>query len=512
MNPRTVCLFVSCLALAPGAFGESVELLPQLAKAPYVFTSQPNAFAGKPDCKTATFDVKGAGLPDHGHAAALVLTVRATDEDTHAIEVALHDSKGGVWGSSALPIRKDWEDVTLPFDEMRYFTHWGLKPVGEEARPEAKLFTSIHFCFGKWLCADSLNKSHGFEVKSVRLEKLPPELLGMPKDHSLDEFKPLPGETDDTGRFRRAVRACRGHVLDVPAGTYRVSSTIHVEGGCSVRLHKSATVVAVKAMPFVFELIGSGGGRRGAHDYNKFFIGGRIDGAGLASCVRVTGYAHFTMRDSTFLNGKLYGLRVDGGYELMACNLYFKCVIPGLAGNSALYVNGGDSHYTDCVAVDYTIGVNEVRGGSNRFTRCHVWGGPLPPVKPGEEREMLKDSVNFRICGGSTILRDCYADTGKTGYELRGWETRLLGCSYFNNKHFNLDNVTIVRQPCGGRALVSECGFCKNMPHTKVYEGTGSVEWRNMLYSGFGAEDECPGALTFGKKTGKEQKAIKLAD
>jgi len=300
---------VTALVTGAALFGyaDGIELLPRLANAPYAFASEPNAFAGQPDHRSKTFAVKGAGLPDYGRAAALVLTVRATDDDTRAIEIGLHDAKGGVWGSTALPIRRTWSDVTLPFDEMRYFDHWRLPPVDPDALPSAGLLTSLHFCFGKWLCGDSLAKAHGFEVKSVRLVK-------------------------------------------------------------------------------------------------------------------------------------------------------------------------------------------------------------LPPVNPGADREMLKDSVNFRICGSSTILRDCYADTGKTGYELRGWETRLLGCSYFNNKAFRLDTVTIVRQPSGGRALVSECGFCKNMPHTKVYEGTGSIEWRNMMYSGFGPEDDCPGALAFGRKTGKDQKTLNLAE
>jgi len=63
-------------------------------------------------------------------------------------------------------------------------------------------------------------------------------------------------------------------------------------------------------------------------DRNLFVVGGKIDGNGQASC---------------------------------------------LAGNTAAYLCGGDSHYTDCIVVDYTVGFRNA-GGSNRFTRCHVWG------------------------------------------------------------------------------------------------------------------------------------------
>ena len=76
---------------------------------------------------------------------------------------------------------------------------------------------------------------------------------------------------------------------------------------------------------------------------------------------------------------------------------------------------------------------------------------------------------------------------------------------------FKLDDVTIIRHP-RGRLLVSECGFCKNMPKTRVYEGCGEVEWCNMSYSGFGPQDDCPGALKFRRKSAVDQSALKLAD
>ena len=342
--------------------------------------------------------------------------------------------------------------------------------------------------------------------------RLPPGALGDGRDHSLDEFPAEAGEPDDTARLQRAVNASCDGTLTIPRGVYRVSAPIRVTNRCSLQLNKSAVLKAVAPMRYVLEVDARSFGSGISHDYNKFVRGGVIDGNGLASCMRLTGFAHFTLADTTFLNGKAYGLRVDGGYELIANNLYFKCLMPGLAGNSAIYVNGGDSHYTDCVVVDYTYGIHQVAGGSNRYTRCHVWGGPLPPAKPGEDREMLKDSVNFKLAGGgSTILRDCYADTGKTGYEIAAWDTRLLGCSYFNNSGFKLDDVTIIRHP-RGRLLVSECGFCKNMPKTRVYEGCGEVEWCNMSYSGFGPQDDCPGALKFRRKSAVDQSALKLAD
>ena len=55
-------------------------------------------------------------------------------------------------------------------------------------------------------------------------------------------------------------------------------------------------------------------------------------------------------------------------------------------------------------------------------------------------------------------------------------------------------------------------GFVKTTPNYKVYEGCGQVEWRNMMYSGFGPKDDCPGALSFKKASAKDQPALKLAE
>ncbi len=502
-----------CAFAAPA---EEYELVPADAKPPYVFASKPNEFKGKPDARSFGFKVDGAGrfaqVTSLGRDGALKIRIRATDEQTDAVEVTFRQSDGKVWGNASLPISSEWQDVLLPYTVMNYFHHWGnLPPVKDGELPNEDLLTDIRFCYGAWLCRSTLDKPHGFEVQSVKLVRLPPGAFGDGKDHSLDEFPRLDGETDDTARFQRAVNATPAGVLTVPRGVYEISSTIRVSNRCSFDLNKNAILRAVKPMRVVMEIDGRMGSGVRPHDYNVFFKGGVVDGDGLASCVVVKGFAHYTMKDCTLLNGKEYGLRVDKGYEMVANNVYCKCTKSGLAGNSGFYINGGDSHYTDCIVVDYTIGFNLKSGGSNRLTRCHVWGGPIPPPKPGELPEMLKGSVNFKIDCSSAILRDCYADTGEVGYEVNGWDTRLLGCSYFNNKNFKLDHITIIRHT-RGRLLVTDGAFVKTTPNYKVYEGCGQVEWRNMMYSGFGPNDDCPGALSFKKSSPKDQPALKLAE
>lgn len=354
-------------------------------------------------------------------------------------------------------------------------------------------------------------------LRTVTFSVLIPSLLfGGGGGVDLSGFPRLPGESDDSPRIQRAIDANPSGVLFIPAGLFEIAETLMVTNRCSLELNKSAILRAVKPMDYVLEVdntkaekLPQGDSRN--DDYNLFIVGGRIDGDGLASCLNIVRFTHFTMRDMTFLNGKKTGLRVQGGYELIANNLYFKCVRPGLAGNCALYTTGGDSHYTDCVAVDYTIGFRLGKGGSNRLTRCHVWGGPLPPVREGEPPEMLKDSVNFWVDRASSVIfRDCYADTGKTGYLIDGWDTRMLGCSYFNNKCFGLDGIVIIKHQFG-RLLVADGGFVKNTSDVKVYVGTGDVAWSNMMYSGFRSDEYCPGAIEINGRKSVSSDTLKLA-
>ena len=323
-------------------------------------------------------------------------------------------------------------------------------------------------------------------------------------DASLKDYPRRAGETDDTARIQRAIDANADGTLYFPRGVYLVSSPVRANNFCSLSFNRRAVLRATKPMDYVLHM--DVRDHRWAlqkkgplEDYALFASGGTIDGNGLAGCMFLNSFIHFTLRDMTFLNGKTCGLRVTGGYELMAQNLYFKCEKPGLAGNTALYTSCGDSHYVDCVSVDYTVGFRTERPGScNRFTRCHAWGGPLPPVRPGEDCEMLKDSICFWVDGaGGIIFRDCYADTGKTGFLIDGGNTLMSGCYYYNPySRFKLDDTTIIdhRQ---GLLRVTDSHFGKESPKCRAYVGIGTVEWSNVEYTGFEDADELPGACRF---------------
>ncbi len=325
-------------------------------------------------------------------------------------------------------------------------------------------------------------------------------------DRSMADYPRLEQETSDEGRIRRAVKDCAGGVLYFPRGVYEIAEMLVIDNCCSILMHKSAVLKAVREMPFVLKIDAAASYPEvrecdghlipsddpDAEDWNLFLTGGYVDGAGLASCVCLNSFKHFTMRDVSLRNGRRYGLRIeDEGstwtYELVAQNLYLKCTMPGLAGNAGISSNGGDSHFIDCIVVDYTRGIELLGGGSNRLTRCHVWGGPVPPPAEGELPEMLKDSVNYVLSSYDAILTDCYADTGMTGF-LVTENTRLIGCSYFNNYTYKMDNVTVIDHR-GGQLSMSDCLFRKTSPGAVLYRGDGvGVKSHQTILDGF--EDE----------------------
>lgn len=328
-------------------------------------------------------------------------------------------------------------------------------------------------------------------------------------DVTLKDWPRLAGETDDGARIQRAVDAAgHGSVLYLPKGEYESSRTIWVTNGTSVLLHKSATVRATAKMEHLFHVdmahTGSwawGGKRKDglAYDQGMFFRGGHLDGNGLASCLYLERYFHFSVRDVVFVNGFPYGLHVGRhGAEIIADNLYFRTLKSGLAGNVALFSEGNDSYYSNIVVVDYTVGLRTL-GGANAFNHYHVWGGPVPPSAPGRLPEMLENSICFDLGGHMNTLRDSYADTGSIGFRVSGWGHQIVGCWFLNNPHFGLKDITIVKQePGSADLLVADCCFRGSGVGTKLYEGLGAVKWRDMVYRGLPGERELPGEIVTG--------------
>jgi len=323
-------------------------------------------------------------------------------------------------------------------------------------------------------------------------------------DANVSDFPRVEGDTSDTQRIQRAIDSAPFGVVCIPKGEYKLDSTVKVVNAASLQMHKSAKFSAVKPMETMLAYDGKISWKHSIEkanneslaDHGMFIAGGDFDACGLADeCISLVNYRHFTFRDTVFRNPKKFGLRVGdekkstGGYELIANNLYFRCGLPGLAGNVGMCIYDGDSHYTDCVVIDYTTGIHVRRGGSNRLTRCHVWGGPIPPPQKGELPEMLKDSICFRLSGGDAVLRDCYADTGMIGFKIEG-NSRVLGCAYFNNWRFKMDNPTVFDH-VKGKLLVSDGYFTKTSNSATLYKGNmpDKFIWRDNVVNGFKPEE-----------------------
>lgn len=323
-------------------------------------------------------------------------------------------------------------------------------------------------------------------------------------DASVGDYPRLPGEAGDSARIMRAVGAAgSGGVVWFPRGEYEIDSMLVVSNSASLLMHKAAHLKAAVRMPFVLKYFGrlmeaGNADSSGVVDHNLFIKGGDIDGFGLAGCAHVMGVRHFTMADTTFRNGRGVGLQlgdpslpraIEGGYEIIANNLYFICNKSGLAGNVGLLSYIGDSHFTDIVVVDYTTGIRDMKW-SNRFTRCHVWGGIVKKNGTGRP-EMLPDSVAFDLRGSDAVLTDSYADTAMTGFWVRN-DTRAFNCGYYNNWRFKMDNPTVFRHD-KGHLLVTGGRFSKNSPHAVLYSAgkdAGELVWRDNRALGFSTQEK----------------------
>ena len=337
-------------------------------------------------------------------------------------------------------------------------------------------------------------------------------------DTILSDFARLNGETDDAPRIQRAIDATENGILCIPKGDYAIASPLLIKNRCSLDMHPAARLLAAAEMDFVVEYCSDKNyhalslfDEKGeVYDNLGLFIkGGDIDGRGLASCLSITNAHHFTLTNTALHNGKKYGLCVGGDrgghiYELVCTNVYCKCTQKGLAGNIGIFTDRHDAHFNDCFVIDYTVGMR-VLGSANRLTRCHLWGGTVPPksisVKEwsdiyaarkikhtsgvygdikeeyeNEVPEMLEGSIAFDIQGRYNVLDGCYADTAETGY-LIGNHAKMINCHFFNNKLMGLKKSTAIRQVKGHLTVIA-CVFRGTAGTEVLYEsGEGTAEW-----------------------------------
>jgi hypothetical protein len=102
---------------------------------------------------------------------ALRLRVRAGEPGTSAVEVVLLEADGAPWGCN-VPLTGSWQEVTVPCDRFRYFSHW--QAPAERGRPGDRLqpvrLEAINFCFGAWLFPERAAERHAVEIEGVWLQ------------------------------------------------------------------------------------------------------------------------------------------------------------------------------------------------------------------------------------------------------------------------------------------------------------------------------------------------------
>lgn len=333
-------------------------------------------------------------------------------------------------------------------------------------------------------------------------------------DTDLRDYTRRLGDRSDSERIQRAIDATPNGILMIPKEDYMIADPLFIRNRCSLEMHPAARLIAVEEMDFVLTYDGNGDFHEltlfdddgEVYDNLGLFIrGGDIDAKGLGSCLLLANAHHYTLSDITLHNGKEYGLCVGGDlggrlYELVATNVYCKCNMPGLGGNTGIYTNECDGHYTDCFVIDYTVGIR-LAAGANRLTRCHNWGGTVPPAGKSVREwsefygrnkkisnaggyteelersilafgvpEMLKDSVSFWIESGGNVLDGCFADTAVTGFLVRGQGNVIANSGFYNNRLMGLRGTAAVRNE--SKDLVISCCSFRNATGTDAaYEG-----------------------------------------
>ena len=347
-------------------------------------------------------------------------------------------------------------------------------------------------------------------------------------DNVLTSFPKLKEDKSDSERIQRAIDATENGVLCIPKGNYNIKTPIVINNRCSLKMHPAARLIATEKMDFVL-IYNARGDYHNLTLFNDdgtvydnlglFIEGGDIDGNGMASCFAITNAHHFTLSNISLHNGREYGLYVGGKfgghiYELVCNNVYCKCTMKGLSGNVGIWSDKADAHYNDCFVIDYTVGMRML-GAANRISRCHLWGGTVPPKnysveewsgiygerkkklingvygKDGENGEyknevpeMLKNSIAFDIQGWFNILDGCYADTAEIGFNINA-DTRMMGCDFFNNKLMGLKKSTAVNHT-GGKLFVTMSTFRATVGSEVLYVGNKEdLIWDKNSVSGF---------------------------
>ena len=101
-----------------------------------------------------------------GPGKTVVFRARATDAFTKRVEVVFIGRDGGNWGVD-LPLTPEWQTIRVPVAKLR--PYWQTRR-GDGTQPDMSQVQGISTGYGRWLYSDTLDKPHGYEISSIKVE------------------------------------------------------------------------------------------------------------------------------------------------------------------------------------------------------------------------------------------------------------------------------------------------------------------------------------------------------
>ena len=98
-----------------------------------------------------------------------MITGRCAVGAAEQVEVAFRLDDGQVWGT-IVTLPKHWSDVRVPLSSFSYFKHWDVPEYRESFKLDIRRLENVGLCIGKWLDPATAERSHAFEISSLRFE------------------------------------------------------------------------------------------------------------------------------------------------------------------------------------------------------------------------------------------------------------------------------------------------------------------------------------------------------
>lgn len=116
-------------------------------------------------------------LQDHHDFNTLILVARAVYPWSKRLELVINELDGTPWGTQAITLGTDWQDIHIPIKSLTFFKHWqpSCPPDrgGENDGLRVQNINRVSFCYGQWLLGDDAGKIQGIAIQELRLANIP---------------------------------------------------------------------------------------------------------------------------------------------------------------------------------------------------------------------------------------------------------------------------------------------------------------------------------------------------